>query len=451
MQFVKTPEILHLYNMSQFLPNSSDYHGEHLSEIDFSSAIKLPQQGSVCEVYKTRWQRRTVLVKRLKPEFRDSPLHLDALEKEYEIGVNLSHPYLPTYLAFCRDYIVMEYIDGNTLAELLSEDDPWLMNGKNQLSFLRSLAEVISYLHRHKVVHCDIKPDNILLTANGYNPVLVDFDKCYTDTFNDTSGHPEKFGLPADNPGRLAMDFRGLANVAESLVVKFPTSESKKIKSFIVAARDSHVTSNSLKKILEDNSIPRAVSLSLLAMGMTILVGAIAGFVFFQYNENGIAEEKPVQMQPQAYGDTLIPSPASSVLHSASPSVKEEELAATEPEISVKTQEQLHQEARARAGVLDDLIAPRYKALNARLDRLIQLKFSDLSGEQLLDSIRAYADFEEECFQETHAIMQETFPPMSEREEARVLAYSQVYTGYNRRSVPELAEIGRLIRTKMAR
>lgn len=435
--------------MSQFLSDSSDYRADGQSEIDFESAVRLPYEGSSCEVYKTRWQRRTVLVKRLKEEFRNSPLYLDALEKEYEIGVTLNHPSLPTYLAFDRDYIIMEYVDGETLASMLKEEVSWLRNGKNQLVLLKRLLEATDYLHRQKVVHCDIKTDNIILTANGYNPVLVDLDKCYTDAFNDTSGHPARFGLAADNPGRIAMDFRGLANVAQSLVAKYPTAASKKIKRFIETAREPEVTSEMLKESLEDRRKPGVLLLSFLALAMIGLGALTVGFLFLKDRGEDIDIEPTAQVRPQTFKDTVTP-PQSTPPSSYSP-VSEEVVPASEPEIVVNTQVQLHQEAKDKAAVLDKLIAPRYNALNARLDRLIKLKSADISGEQLLDSIRAYADFEEECFQEMGAIMRETFPPMSAREESRILAYSKVYTTYNRRSNSELAEINRIIREKMGR
>ena len=97
----------HFY-MSQFLSDSSDYNIEPGSDIDFTSAVRLPQQGSASEVYKTRWQRRTVLVKRLKEEFRDSPLNRDALEKEYEIGVNLNHPSQPPLLSLGTNSMISQ-------------------------------------------------------------------------------------------------------------------------------------------------------------------------------------------------------------------------------------------------------------------------------------------------------------------------------------------------------
>lgn len=435
--------------MSQFLPDSSDYRADGQSEIDFESAVRLPSEGSTCEVYKTRWQRRTVLVKRLKEEFRDSPLYLDALEKEYEIGVTLNYPSLPTYLAFDRDYIIMEYVDGETLDSMLKEEVSWLRNGKNQLALLKRLLEATDYLHRQKVVHCDIKTDNIILTANGFNPVLVDLDKCYTDAFNDTSGHPARFGLAADNPGRIAMDFRGLANVAQSLVAKYPTAASKKIKRFIETARQPEVTSEMLKESLEDRRKPGVLLLSFLALAMIGLGALTVGLLFLKDRGEDIDIEPTAQVRPQTFKDTVTsPQSTPPSLYSQ---VSEEVVPASEEEVVVNTQEQLHQEAKDKAAVLDKLIAPRYNALNARLDRLIMLKSADISGEQLLDSIRAYADFEEECFQEIGAIMRETFPPMSAREESRILAYSKVYTTYNRRSNSELAEINRIIREKMGR
>ena len=69
-------------------------------------------------------------MQRLKEEFRSNPIYLDALDKEYEIGVTLKHPSLPDYREFHRDYVVMDFIDGITLSELISRKDPWLSKEK---------------------------------------------------------------------------------------------------------------------------------------------------------------------------------------------------------------------------------------------------------------------------------------------------------------------------------
>ena len=194
--------------MSEILKCTDDYTVEYPSEINLDTAVRLPEGGSTCDIYRTKWQRRDVFVKRLKEKYRSNPLYLDALDKEFDIGVKLRHPSLPVYHEFHRDYIVLDYIDGQTLAEMIERQDPWLKKEKNIIRMLKELVDVLGYLHQHNIAHCDIKPDNIMITANGRNLVLIDFDKSYTDALNDTSGHPGKYGLPADAKGRFAIDFR---------------------------------------------------------------------------------------------------------------------------------------------------------------------------------------------------------------------------------------------------
>ena len=68
--------------MSQFINHTDDYSSEFTTGIDFDDAVKLPGGGSTCDIFKTRWQRRDVFVKRLKEGLRSKPLYLDALDKE---------------------------------------------------------------------------------------------------------------------------------------------------------------------------------------------------------------------------------------------------------------------------------------------------------------------------------------------------------------------------------
>ena len=165
--------------MSQFLKQENEYSTERYQGIDFDDAVKLPAGGSTCDISKTRWQRRDVFVKRLKEEYRAKPLYLDALDKEFDVGVGLRHPSLPEYREFHRDYIIMDYIDGETLAVMIKRNDSWLTKEKNIVAMLRELIDVVDYLHRHNVVHCDIKPDNIMIRSNTKHLVLIDFDKSW--------------------------------------------------------------------------------------------------------------------------------------------------------------------------------------------------------------------------------------------------------------------------------
>ena len=238
--------------MSQFLNQENEYSIEHSQGIDFDDAVKLPAGGSTCDIYRTRWQRRDVFVKRLKEEFRAKPLYLDALDKEFDVGVCLRHSSLPEYREFHRDYIIMDYIDGETLAVMIKRNDPWLTKEKNIVAMLRELIDVVDYLHRHNVVHCDIKTDNIMIRSNTKHLVLIDFDKSYTDALRDTSGHPSKYGLEVDEVGRTAIDFRGIGLVVEQLKSELPDFNFSVCEHFVKACYKPNASCEELTAILDN-------------------------------------------------------------------------------------------------------------------------------------------------------------------------------------------------------
>ncbi|MCM1311062.1 MAG: protein kinase [Bacteroides sp.] len=172
--------------------------------------------GSTCDAYECIVQRRRVFVKRLKAEYRDNPLYRAAFDKEYDLGVSLSHPSLPRYVGFGGDYIVMDFIEGDTLADLIKRDDPRLKNRKFVRRLLLELVDVVDYLHHRNIVHCDIKADNVIISPYDDRPAtLIDLDKAYTSWLDSTHGNTQKYGCDGCADG--AIDFRGIGKIASQL------------------------------------------------------------------------------------------------------------------------------------------------------------------------------------------------------------------------------------------
>lgn len=93
--------------------------------------------------------------------------------------ITLQHPNIVTCRALEHTatgrYLVMDYCEGGTLRNLLKQDRPLrLLEG---LQLVMELLGGLDYAHRRGVVHCDIKPENILLTlgSKGWSPRLSDF------------------------------------------------------------------------------------------------------------------------------------------------------------------------------------------------------------------------------------------------------------------------------------
>ena len=431
--------------MSQFLNDDSQFSHDGRGEIDFDDAIRLPDGGSTCDIYRTRWQRRDVFVKRLKEEFRDKPLYLDALDKEFDVGVNLKHQSLPEYREFHRDYIVLDYIDGQTLAEMISRQDPWLTNERNIIKMLCELVDVVGYLHRHNVVHCDIKPDNIMITANGRNLVLIDFDKSYTDALGDTSGHPGKYGLPTDEKGRMAIDFHGIGMVVEKLKSSVPGFKFSAYKKFVNACVKSDVNSDELIAILDYKPSKFHKKTKYIMILITIII--MCGVIYFSYN---MARYR-ASSESVVYTDTIFTEHDSTKKitqesNSIIPAENKDNTLKTETsavEIEYNSPDKLLETAKKKAEILDSVIAPQFNELQASLDYLQKLKNdTTLSGQELLEAIRRQGDLEDDCLKEMILRAREMFNldqdnELHERELVRILSFSKSYTGYKRRYARE--------------
>ena len=127
--------------------------------------------GGMAIVYKARCRllNRFVAVKMLRPEFNDDIEFLKRFETEAQAAAALSHPNIVSvYDVGTHDkihYIVMEYVEGVTLKEFLSDTGPLPI--EKIVDFSSQIASALEHAHAKKIIHHDIKPHNIIITESG--------------------------------------------------------------------------------------------------------------------------------------------------------------------------------------------------------------------------------------------------------------------------------------------
>ncbi len=186
----------------------------------FESIERVESQGATCDTFRVKVYGKLHFLKRLKAEYAGDIRYQEALRKEFETGYRLEHPNLVRYISLTDDGILMEYVDGRTLSQLIANDPDYFREKKNSDKFVRQLLGALGYLHSHQVLHLDLKPDNILLTHINDDVKLIDFGFCYTDTFEDTQGHTNDFAAPEQLSGKKAdirSDIYAFGKVVEQL------------------------------------------------------------------------------------------------------------------------------------------------------------------------------------------------------------------------------------------
>ena len=154
---------------------------------EWQSIALLQQRNHNCLYTASRYGKRYVL-KGLSADSQSLTDMLLLQQKEFSLGITLSHPNIAeTYsleeVADCGRCIVMEYVDGITLAEWLATNPS---HSARQRAMLQ-LLDALEYIHSLQLVHHDLKSSNILITRNGQNVKLIDFGLSDTDSTSDNN------------------------------------------------------------------------------------------------------------------------------------------------------------------------------------------------------------------------------------------------------------------------
>lgn len=164
-------------------PTSVDTSLSHVEVVSITPYIRLE---------KGRWRGKPVLVKRLKTSVRNHPDILERFEREADVLERLDHPNIPPLIHRETGVLMRQYIEGNTLYHYLERAT---IDLQSTLYIARGLLSALVHSHVREILHLDVKPANILLSADR-RVHLIDFG-CAKDLTLDSITHEEaRLGTP---------------------------------------------------------------------------------------------------------------------------------------------------------------------------------------------------------------------------------------------------------------
>lgn len=293
--------------------SDSDYTG---NSSDFSENPSIPAgftdknicgRGATCIVYGMQIQGLHVAVKRLLKEKIDEPTCRKAFRKEYRIGCQLKHDALPVYRDFKDEpkeaYIVMDYIDGASVSQFVLSDEGsrYFSSPDNVKRFLSESVGVVGYLHRKGVIHCDIKPANIMMRHTDRGVMLIDFDKAYSDTLDSSTGGTTGFSdllKKGENP-TVQKDFVAIGRTLDHIAECTPHFPRRQFRRFRRECDNPDTTAEKLMAVLRPQS-----NKAFWIGGVLLCLCITAGIGYFMYRDSSDSERieesatQPIELTP---------------------------------------------------------------------------------------------------------------------------------------------------------
>ena len=132
---------------------------------------ELVANGGMSRIYRARDSalERDVALKVLRPQFGDDEEYVARFRREARMVAQLSHPNIVTVIdrgeADGNQFIVFEYVEGETLKDLIDRAGP--LPTRRAVELTLQVADGLAYAHQNGLVHRDVKPQNVLLTQTG--------------------------------------------------------------------------------------------------------------------------------------------------------------------------------------------------------------------------------------------------------------------------------------------
>jgi serine/threonine-protein kinase len=133
------------------------------------TSVRVLSENGPFRVEIARWHDQLVIVKRLRG---DSEVLEDRLEREAQVIRKLRHKNIIPLLATEGSSLIYPYNEGVSLAEVLQRGRG-VLPPRKAIRIISDILNALTYIHPHGVIHCDVKPANIILQGN--RALLTDF------------------------------------------------------------------------------------------------------------------------------------------------------------------------------------------------------------------------------------------------------------------------------------
>lgn len=253
----------------------------------FTQYAEIPSTGFNL-LYKAQRYGKWFVLKGLKPEFRNSAIHLQLLTKEFELGIQMSHPNIVQLFSkevdpVAGECIVMEYVDGQTLSDFLKTKP----NGNTREKIALQLLQAMAYYQSLKIIHRDLKPQNILITRNGNNVKIIDFGLSDTDDFailKQPAGSP-KYMAPEQRDNQVEIDARAdlyaFSKILQTIFPSMPLNWRRVVRRCGQIKREKRPTNaEAVLQMLLRVKRHRILSGALLALSLLAVVLVVTFYVF---------------------------------------------------------------------------------------------------------------------------------------------------------------------------
>ncbi|MEQ8995685.1 MAG: serine/threonine-protein kinase [Coleofasciculus sp. B1-GNL1-01] len=215
------------------------------------------------------------VVKQLKPSVENRRIHLDKISEWFRreaaaLALLGNHPQIPqlfdSFMENEEFYLVQEFIEGHDLSQELSIGRQ--LTETEVLTLLQEILEVLEVVHRHRIIHRDIKPQNIMRRHTDGKIVLIDFG-LIKEIFFRSNYSPANLTMGVGTPGylpseqangfpQLSSDIYAVGMIGIQALTGYHPEELKNIYTHEIIWRDKVFVSPELAEVLDTMVCPQS-------------------------------------------------------------------------------------------------------------------------------------------------------------------------------------------------